>query len=173
MPSHNTISFDRTDPGPHALVTIDFDFRITPRTTRADGFGVSLLRTSVYGNTGAVGGGAEEPNFTQSLGLGFDIYKNANLNDIGNDAVRANFSNSISLHYDGVVLAQFDATAAGDMADGRWRHARITVRAVAGGSSVTVELNAGGEQVRTIVPGVFVPGAAPYEGRLHIGARCE
>ena len=59
--------------------------------------------------------------------------------------------------------------AVGDLADGRWRHATITIARDPAGLRVTVTLNPAGEQVVTVGQ-VTIPGAAPYEGRLHFGA---
>src|SRR2546421_9683131 len=77
--SHNSIAFDRTNPGQFDQIVADFDFRMTPRTGRADGLGFALLNTAVptYGITGSVApqNDAEEPDFTRSLGIGFDIYR--------------------------------------------------------------------------------------------------
>ncbi len=76
--NHNSIAFDRTDPGLFDQIVADFDFRISPQKDRADGLGFTLLNTGPYSITGAAGPMltpfvAEEPNFTNSLGIGFDI----------------------------------------------------------------------------------------------------
>ena len=78
-PSHTSISFDRCDIGAFDLVVADFDFRITPGFGRADGFGFALLNTVVpgFGIKGCVAplSVGEEPNFEESLGIGFDIHQ--------------------------------------------------------------------------------------------------
>ena len=170
-PSLNTLSFSRTDTGVYDIVTIDVDIRITPGNGRADGIGIALLNTAFYGVTGAIGGGGEEPNFTKSFGIGFDIYKNNDLGDIGNDSIRVNYSNSISIHYDNTVLAQFDATPVVDLAGGRWIHSRVIVREGGGFSDVSVILTPAGGKATTIIDRFHVTGLVPYESRLYVGAR--
>src|SRR5581483_7622537 len=98
-PSFNTITFDRSDPGAFSQIVADFDFRIEPGKDRADGLGFALLNTAIFGNSGGVQGGAEEPNFAGSLGVGFDIYKNSEFGDIGDERSRSLFSNSVSIHF--------------------------------------------------------------------------
>jgi hypothetical protein len=177
-PSHNTIAFDRTDSGASEQIVVDFDFRMIPGNAvipgkgRADGFGFALLNTGFYGSSGGLGGNAEEPNFTASLGVGFDLYKNDNLGDIGNENITANFSNSISIHFNGVPLTQVDATPVVDMGGGQWIHARIIVRPGGGFSDVSVILTPPGGAPVTLVDRFPVAGLTPYEGRIHFGARC-
>ncbi|MBI3757781.1 MAG: hypothetical protein HY267_07385 [Deltaproteobacteria bacterium] len=144
-PSSNTITFPVTHPASDVAV-IDFDFRMTPGSTvapgmsRADGFGVALLNTAVYANaTPGVEPQAplfltEEPNFTGSLGIGFDIYKNPAYAqypaDIGDDSIRGGvrFSNSLSVHFNKELLTQVDLTNVADLAGAQWMHARIIMR---------------------------------------------
>ncbi len=172
-PSFNTIAFDRTNAGPSQKLVADFDFRITPGNGRADGFGFALLNTQTYGSTGPVGGTAEEPNFTGSLGVGFDIYRNADIGDIGPPNIRGNvFSNSISLHFNGAVLTQVDVTPVLDLARGIWTHTRILVQAGGGGADVSVLLSPAREQAPvTVIDRFHIAGYTPYEGRVHFGAR--
>src|SRR5688500_13085705 len=53
-PTHNGIAFDRSDAGTFARISISFDFRITPVSGKADGFGIALLNTGEFGPAGAV-----------------------------------------------------------------------------------------------------------------------
>ncbi|NUM56360.1 MAG: DUF1929 domain-containing protein [Candidatus Hydrogenedentes bacterium] len=170
-PSFNTISFDQTDPASD-LITVDFDFRITPRIGRGDGFGFSLLNVNLdgIGQSGAVGGTGEEPNFQDSLGVGFDIHENADLDDIGNDILKANFSNSISIHFNGVRM-QTDVTGAIDLACGQWIHARIVLRPGGGFSDVSVYLTPPDGPSIQVVDSLYIDGFEPYAGRAHFGAR--
>ncbi|MBI3248820.1 MAG: DUF1929 domain-containing protein [Deltaproteobacteria bacterium] len=186
-PSANTITFPDTDPAAD-IVVIDFDFRLTPGNAvvpgkgRADGFGVALLNTAFFSAPGVASQGpvfaAEEPNFTGSLGIGFDLYKNGNLpggypDDIGNDNVRGPFvfSNSLSVHFHGQVLTQVDVSEVVDLAGGQWMHARIVMRPGGGFSDVSVMLTPRDCAPVTVVENLPVPGLLPYRGRLHFGAR--
>ncbi len=173
-PNHNTIAFDRTAVGAFNLVTADFDFRIKPiPPTRAEGLGFALLNTANYGNTGAVcpPAIAEEPNYTGSLGIGFDIFRSPEQGDIGDDRIRNRFSNSISVHFNGAVLNQTDVTPFVDMGGGQWIHARIIMRAGGGFSDVSVILTPFQGQPITVVNNLTIPGLTPYEGRIIFGAR--
>ncbi len=166
----NTIAFDKTDLASDQIIA-DFDFRIRPKSSRADGFGFALLNTANYGDSGAEGGTAEEPKFEGSLGIGFDVYRNAELGDDGNDIVRLNFSNTLSVHFNGKVLTQVDATPVVDLAGGQWIHARIIMRPGAGPSDVSVILKPRGCKPVTVIDRFPVPGFTPYAGRVHFGAR--
>ena len=87
---HNSIAFDLTDPGLFSQIVAEFDFRMTPGPFgKADGFGFALLNTVHSGNSGAKcpPSVSEEPNFTGSLGVGFDIYQNTDLADINDKSV--------------------------------------------------------------------------------------
>ena len=169
VPNFNTIAFEQTD-AIADLVVIDFDFRITPGEGRADGFGFSFLDVEEYGISGELGGTGEEPNFVNSVGVGFDIYQNEDLNDIGNDAVRENFSNSVSLHFNGVIT-QVDATPIVDLGAGLWIHARIIVRMGGGFGDVTVLFAPPDCPLTPVIEQFHIDGLAPYAGRAHFGAR--
>jgi hypothetical protein len=164
--STNTVAFDRSDPGGFTQATVDFDFRMTPGTTgRGEGFGFALLNTSIvaYGKTGAYCGPAEEPNLTGSLGVGFDIHSDAptDLN-----------ANHLSIHFNNVMLQQFDATpVVADLASGQWHHARIVVRPGGGFSDVSILLTPNGGVQTPLVSNFPVSGLNPYEARAYFGAR--
>jgi Calx-beta domain/Galactose oxidase-like, Early set domain/Glyoxal oxidase N-terminus len=167
--THNSIAFDRSDVGAFDQITADFDFRIQPASGRADGIGFALLNTAYYGTTGAVGPqaapyDAEEPNYLGSLGIGFDVYRSPGppleLND-----------NHVSVHFNGVLLREFDARPALDMAGGQWVHARIIMWPGGGFSEVSVILIQCGRPPVTVVDHLRVPGFTPYEGRAHLAAR--
>jgi hypothetical protein len=167
--STNTIAFDRSDPGGFTQATLDFDFRMTPGSGRGEGFGVALLNTAAYGNTGAltVAAGdpnfAEEPNFTKSLGIGFDIHQ---------DAAPDLNANHVSVHFDSVLLNQVDATPLiPDLASGLWHHARIVVRPGGGFSDVSILLTPNGGVQTALLSNYVVPGLVPYEARAYFGAR--
>jgi hypothetical protein len=166
---HNqAIAFDRTDPGAFRKVIAEFDIRMTPRVGRADGFGFCILDTAVYGSTGMVcppppHGIPEEPNFTGSVCVGFDIYQNVDLNDLN--------ANHVSLHFDGELLTQVDATPVVDLAGGEWIHAQVAIRHRRRGSDVSVSLTPLGARPSTVIDRFPIPGLEPYEGRVWFGAR--
>lgn len=173
LPISNSIAFNLTDPGLFTQVIAEFDFRMTTIAGggRADGFGFALLSTANYGNIGEVCPTLspfvpEEPNFTGSFGVGFDIFQNlgheSHPNDINN--------NHISIHFDGDLLQQFDVTAV-DLAGAQWVHCKITMRPGGGFSDVSVFLTPLGGQPVAVINNFQVPGFGPYEGRVFFGAR--
>jgi hypothetical protein len=172
-PSFNTLAFPVTDPGLHNLITLEADVRFTPVFTRADGMGLTLANTAVFPVVGTEGGNAEEAGLPLSFGLGLDLYANANLGDLGNPSILPNFSNSMSLHYDGQVKAQFDLTnLVGDVGSGQWYRLQAVLEFVPAGLTVTVTLRPGtsGSAV-TVVDRFHIAGVPMYESRLHVGAR--
>jgi hypothetical protein len=162
--STNTVAFDRSDAGGFTQATIDFDFRMTlGGGGRGEGFGVALLNTATYGKTGALCGAAEEPNFTGSLGIGFDIHQDGppDLN-----------LNHVSVHFNNVLLQQADATPViADLANGQWHHARIVVRPGGGNSDVSVLLTPNGGAQTPLISNLVVSGLNPYEARTYFAAR--
>jgi galactose oxidase-like protein/Calx-beta domain-containing protein/Kelch motif protein len=170
----NTVVFSDVMPATNVVVA-DFDFRITPGNAvispnrgRADGFSFTLLNTTNDPGLAAT----EEPNFPGSLGIGFDIYRNTDLGDIGNDNILGNFSDSISVHFDGTTIKQYDATNIVDLAGGRWIHARIILRPGGGFSDVRIILTPQDcNPVDITKRPLFIRGFVPYEGRVLFGAR--
>ncbi|MBI3874634.1 MAG: DUF1929 domain-containing protein [Verrucomicrobia bacterium] len=162
---NNSVDFKLSDAGAYNQVVADFDFRITPGPNGAsDGFGFALLNTANFGAEGGVElpGNVlyEEPNLTNSLGVGFDIFNNgAEIN-----------GNHLSVHFNGAQLAEFDAGTV-TLASGQWIHAKITMRPGGGFSDVSVVLTPAGGQAVTVVNNFVVNGFLPYEGRVHFGAR--
>ncbi len=167
IPTHNSIAFDRTNPGAFDQIIADFDFRISPGTGRADGIGFALLNTADYGITGiaALPNVVEEPNFVGSLGIGIDVYKSDPPAEISN--------NHLSVHFNGTLVQEFDVTDALDLdlASGQWIHARIIMRPGGGYSDVTVILTECGRAPITVIDQFKVTGFTPYEGRAYFGAR--
>lgn len=163
-PIINTIDFVRTHLGPACQVSAELDFRIVPGTGRADGLGLALLSTGAFGASGAQPPPqpfvvSEEPSFKHSLGFGFDIYQNPEPGDIN--------ANHVSVHFDGDVVTQVDAGV--DLASGGWIHAKIDVDLVQ--ATVTWVLTPTTGAPVIVLTDVPVPGLAPFESRVHIGAR--
>lgn len=161
--NRNAIAFDLSDPGPHELIVADFDFRMRPQTvdSRADGLGFTLLSTAQFGASGAVGGGAEEPDLAGSLGIGFDIHEGPG--DLNH--------NHVSVHWNAIKLAEFDVSGAIDLANAYFNHARVVVRAGGASPDVTVILTPCGGPPITVVDRFGVPGLTPYESRVQLMAR--
>jgi hypothetical protein len=169
--SHNSIAFDRTATGTFDQVVADFDFRVTPGTGRADGLGFALLKTQPHGISGAVAPEnplsiAEEPNFRESLGIGFDVYRSGDIPlDINDTHVSVHFNS------DNNLLQMFDARPAVDLAAGQWIHARIIMRPGGGHSDVSVFLTQCGRPPVAVVDQYKVAGFTPYESRVRFAAR--
>jgi hypothetical protein len=176
-PNSNTVTFEPSDTGTPQVVVAEFDFRIVCGATRGDGFGFTLLRATDYPETvqtvvpSQEPFAAEEPGYTRSIGVGFDIHANDAIGplpaDLRHDGIRPRFSSSVSLHYDGRLLQQADTIALTDLANGQWKRARIVVRA----ERVTVQLSATPGQWQTVLDRA-VPGVRPYAARAHFGGRC-
>jgi galactose oxidase-like protein/Calx-beta domain-containing protein/glyoxal oxidase-like protein/Kelch motif protein len=169
-PDQNTITCPVSDAGAYGHVVAQFDFRMTPISGRADGLGLALLNTAPdhYPGTAPVAPAqpyvvSEDLWFADSLGVGFDIYRNDGLGDINN--------NHVSVHFNGIVT-QVDVTPFGiDLASGQWIHAAVDVRATATPPNVTVTLTPQGGTAQTVIDSFPVPGLVPYEARVHLGAR--
>lgn len=173
IPNQNSIAFDGGVSVGDELVVADFDMRISPTPPgRADGMAFALLDTSVYGESGPACPhvAAEEPNFTRSLGIGFDIFRNDEYGDIGDDVIRPFHTNSVSVHYDGQVLSQTDVSAVADLACGLWVHVRVVVEPDGADSCVTVVLTPYGGAPVTVAS-QRVKGLAPYQARAAFAAR--
>jgi hypothetical protein len=169
--NHSSAVFEIEDPGAcRRDLDLEFDFRVTPQTGRADGIGVTLLRRSVYGAAKCVApedplGVAEEPNFRESLGLGFDVHKAQEGHD-DND-------NHVSVHYNSAEIGEFDAGAV-NMASSDWVHARVIIRGEGANSRLTVILQPKGPPAapaRTVVDNFLLSGFQLYPWRLRLGAR--
>ena len=175
IPNHNAVSFDFVDPGIFDQVVVDFDFRMTPGSGQADGIGFALLDVEVP--TFASGGicprgplfAAEEPNYTQSLGFGFDIHQAP-----GEDLNQ----NHVSIHYDGVEQAEFDVTidettnSSISLAGSEWIHATILVSPrKRSGIDVTITLQPRGQKPFLVVEKFPLRFVEPYKGRVHFAAR--
>lgn len=169
IPTQNSLTFPRTYTGTAQLIIADFDFKMTPGEERADGMGFALLNTTDYGITGTVAPiaplfAAEEPNFTNSLGIGFDIHQApGSPGEINN--------NHISIHFNGTLIQEFDATPVVDVGSAEWIHAQIIMRPGGGSSNVTVNLTPCGNATQTVVNNFSVPGFTPYENRVYFAAR--
>ncbi len=156
----NSIAFDLTDSGAYDQVITDFDFRIGPG---ADGLGVVLLNTSLYGAQGSspiIDEGPHPP--AGSLALGFNIYENFETADPN--------SNFLRLYYDAQLITTV-AEPGVVLSSGQWIHARFEVAATSGGGLVSLELTPSGGAPVYPLADFLIPSYAPYESRLAFGAR--
>ena len=173
----NTITFPVTEPTAAPVMVAEFDFRIAAGESRGDGFGFALLDAAAYPGTVTTVAPVlapaleEEPNYTGSVGVGFDILANPAIGsvpaDLAHHGIRQNFSTSVSLHFDGALITQADTTPVTDLANGAWLRARVTVRT----GRVTVQLSATANDWVTLLDRA-VPGLRPYAARAHFGGRC-
>ncbi|MGA7124281.1 MAG: galactose oxidase-like domain-containing protein [Polyangiaceae bacterium] len=169
---HNSIAFQRTAPGAYSTILADFDFRITTvlNRGRADGLGFALINTSLY-PAGALAAPtfAEAPSFLGSFGVGFDVYTHPG--DIGDPNIVPNFSDSVSLYYNGVRYIQLSLEKITDIGSGLWHHARFEVAPIDGGSATSLWVTPPCGVPVLVASGIAVPGALPYESRAWFGAR--
>ena len=104
---NNSVAFNRLIPGGWNTMEVNLDIRVDGDGAHADGYGFGLLNTSEFGKTTASptpGWQPEEPNLTNSFGVGFDTFHNDGLDPlpgVGND-----LPNSVSLHYNGQIVEQ-------------------------------------------------------------------
>jgi len=161
------IGFDRgglVGPSPGGL-RMQFDFRMGGGGDGADGFGVAFLNTANYGTSGAAPNFSEEPNLTNSFGLGIDIHDNG-AGDVSQD--------SISFHWNGAKVGEADLTGRMDLENGVFNRAQVLLAPTTDGAVATVVIT---PNVHGPTPGapvsatVEIPGFNPYEGRLAFTAR--
>ncbi len=99
----NDIAWDTAYSGAFDSMTMDYQIRLqsgTAANDNADGFGFMYFNQDPGGSSGAVYTSGEEPSGA-GLGVGFDIWDN------GTEG-----GNSVSLHYNGMVIGSVDVTAA-------------------------------------------------------------
>ncbi len=155
------VAFDRTSEGPARKITADFSFSAT---AGADGFSFSLLNTTTYGTDGISTLGQssaaptpwEEPELSQALSVGFDIYDPDDYQGLG--------AHEISLHWNGVELAKRLSPV--DFRTGAFIPLHIEISFVPGGAELTVVV--GGT---TVYAQEFIAGPVPFESRVAFGAR--
>jgi hypothetical protein len=163
------IAFDRSATGGFNSVVSTFDFRITPPAgvIPGAGLGFALLDTATYGTTGSGQLFAEEPNLANSIGVGFDVYKDASTPSEPNN-------NHVSLHWNNAQVGNA-AIPSFNMANGRFHRAQVIVRFWSSNAYVTVRLtpdiNGAPGPTETVLQNALVPGVAPYQSRVAFGAR--
>ncbi len=167
----NSATFDRSFAGGFTQVVADFDFRIVKGVGSGEGFGFALLNTGWYGGTGALNDAAEEPNFINSLGIGFDV--NQNGSDINGNHVSVHWSRTdAAAGTTAYPTQQLDPSPTlPDLASGQWIHVTITAQPGDGSSNnVTIALTPQGGSTTTLAAGVPV---VPYETRAYFAARAS
>jgi hypothetical protein len=163
------IAVDRSATGGFNSVVSTFDFRITPPAgvIPGAGLGFALLDTATYGTTGSGQLFAEEPNLANSIGVGFDVYRDASTPSEPNN-------NHVSLHWNNsqigtAVISSFN------LASGKFHRAQVIVRFWSNNAYVTVRLtpdiNGSPGPTETVLENALLPGVAPYQSRVAFGAR--
>jgi len=147
----NTLAFDEvpgfTGPQPGGI-EMQFDYRMSEEAThtgccgqRADGFGVALMATALYGSTGS--GPAtvpwERPAYAAAFSVGLDIFESPDFD-----------SDVVTLNWDGVQIADF-ATTGMHLNTGAFNRVNITV--IPDGTNAKVSM--------TIVEDIFGSPGAP------------
>jgi phage gpG-like protein len=95
--------------------SVHFAMRMTHTSSRADG--ITFIIQSAADTAGGVGGGMGYYGIPQSIGVGFDTYYNADINDINN--------NHVEINLDGSVQSQQVSLCPTDLSDGRIKHVWI------------------------------------------------
>jgi len=158
----NSIAFDTTYSGTCRQVIADFDFRlISMFSSGGDGFGFALLNIAKFGSNGNGPPLCQEPNLTNSLGVGFDTYWNKSAADPD--------GNHLSLHFNGATIATFPLPKNQPPLDSRFMtHAQIVVDFDRG--RVTVTLTSLRGIPFSPIDDYPIPGLTPYASRVAFGA---
>jgi len=164
-PSDNSsIAFDEhpgmTGPAPYGMRLL-FDFRLSDDAANAaaggccgsaaDGIGIGLFATSLYGTTGAFNAGSagadwERPHFSGAFAVGLDIFQNIDV---------------VSLNWDGMEIASADLHGVFDLNDFVWH--RLIVEAIPDGANAIVDVSILGDvygnmSVQQVFSGQSIPG---------------
>jgi len=153
------IAFDRTLTGPASHITLDFDFSVggTPGAGNyADGFGVALIPTSVFGAYGPTGNGpviaAEGPRAPNtkdgSLTIGIDTYDNglgdddSSGFDIDNNTLKVQYASTDAISNFQLSLNPFGYQCHQDTQSTKFDHMTVTIAIDpnGGGALVTVQI---------------------------------
>jgi hypothetical protein len=129
----NGVAFRQTAPGLFQTIVADFDFRISSGLNNpADGFCFLLIPTALYGTNGSGVNiptqAAEEPNYSGTFAIGFDVYPHNERNDV-------------SAHWNGAEAVNVTIpTATMDLAAGVFQHAKVTLEHGSGAAFITLTL---------------------------------
>ena len=165
----NAIAFDQTAPGLFSQIVADFNFRmISPADLPADGFAFMIIPTSTYGTKGpgayrSTAVGAEKPNFTNVLAIGFDIYPHASQNDV-------------SAHWNAVEYVNFTIPRSTiEMVSGWFHRCHVEVDFAAEGAYVTVvitpNINGTAGPPLTVINQMLIPGVPQFDCRVEFAGR--
>jgi hypothetical protein len=155
------IAFDRTLTGPATHITIDFDFSVGGTAgagNYADGFGVALIPTSVYGTTGngpilAAEGPRSPQTKDGSISIGIDTYDNglgdddSSGFDIDNNTLKLQYADTNSITNTQISLNGFGYQCHQDTQSTRFDHMTITVAIDPNGAGATVTVQITSNQV--------------------------
>lgn len=110
--SQQGVSFDSAVTGDYSKLEFDFELRFlndpdTPEGV-ADGIGWTYANVDIFGESAEddvfPNYSGEEPNLEGSIGVGFDTWMNAAIDDESGESTDGTLPNSFSLHYDGQRL---------------------------------------------------------------------
>jgi len=157
----NHYSYNLTDPGAFANVSATFDFAGFSGDQPADGWSMTLVPTSGYGNSGMGPNASESANFAGTLGVGFRNYPGG--------------TNNVALHWDGQELLQRGIDMGQvSFRSGTWNQAQISVQQMGAGSNVKVQLIGdvhGAPTAPVTAVNQYVFGLLPYENRVQFSGR--
>ena len=180
---NNSIAFNELVPADWTSLQIDLDIRVFGDGDNADGYGFAFLNAADYGDSTATatpGWQPEEPNLTNSFGVGFDTFHNDGLDPL--EGVGAALPNSVSLHYDGAIVDQLLTSDIenidGDFLPDNWIESgnpislSIEMTPVADGVNATVTMiDQDTAEVTVPFENVMIPGMTAYSGRFAFRGR--
>ena len=160
--NNNSIAFDEnpsvTGPAPGGLRLV-FNFRMSDDAANqaaggccgsaADGLGIGLFATSLYGSTGGVnpsGADWERPHFAGAFTVGLDIFQNIDV---------------VSLNWNGAEVATADLGGILDLNNSTWHRMAVDVLPDGANARANVSVFAdvfGNTSVRQVFAGVPIPG---------------
>ena len=183
----NGVSFNSAFTGDYETLEFNFDFRIWNEdgSGDADGIGFAYADVEIFGDEAdedeQFWGGGEEPNLEGSIGVGFDTWMNAALDDIDAEIGFENgtLPNSFSLHYYGETLVSLPVTELDEGVDDDWiqngnvKQAHILIEPGDNDEAAVTLTVTDTETGESVVP--FdkepVPDFEPYDGRIVFKAR--
>lgn len=178
---NNSIAFNPSNDGNWSTLVIDFDFLIlnddsSQNGSGADGVAMAYLNTANFGTDTVVPTPvfSEEANITNSFGVGFDTFRNAN-DPAGPNGETETSRSSVSVHWNGAVIADLDVTGAaiGSIEVGNAMHATIIVTQndpTSSNVNVVVQNLVDGSAA-IVAQDINVPGLVPYQGRIAFNGR--
>ena len=177
---NSSIAWDTTIEGGYTSLDVTFQIRGSGVGVGAEGFGFGLLNTAEFGERTSAGLSwqPDEPNLAGSIGIGFDLFNNANLDP----KTVTNLDDSISLHYDRAIIEQISTDelfdVAGEPIPSNWLESNnplqvaVNIQQVGEDANLAVTMvDLVTSQTVFVMEEVVLPGFSPYEARLAFGGR--